>query len=402
MFDDLKVSSFLADRAIRRGNKGTIVMTIVILAIVFVNMLFIPSILNGFFQSFNDKNINYYSGHMVIHPRENEQFIDNASEVRGKINSIPGVIATTRREDTGVIITYRDRVLSKGIIAIDPGNERLVTKIDTAVVDGAYLEEDDTGEILLGNYLAGEKEVSDEDLELFPSLGGVAVGDSVKVTFNNGVTKDYRVKGIVLTKDQNIDNNAYITVNELDSVLGLQDKASSINIRLSPSVQVDEFKYSLMEYGIQYKIRTWLEDAAAARYYMSSFDIISVISTAAGLIIAVIVMFVVIYINTVNKRKQIGILKAIGVDQRIIVNSYVIQVIFFTICGILLGLLLVGGIVGYMTANPMEFPDGDVSPVLDLFSVLQSAAILFVASVIAGYLPAWNTAKQGILSAMRG
>ncbi len=401
MFDDLKVSSFLANRAIRRGNKGTIVMTIVILAIVFVNMLFIPSILNGFFESFNQKNINYYSGHMVIHPRENEPFIDNASEVRGKINSIPGVIATTRREDTGVIITYRDRVLSKGIIAIDPGNEKMVTRINTAIADGQFLEDDDTGEILLGHYLAGDKAVG-EELEMFPSLRGVQVGDSVKVTFNNGVTRDYRVKGIILTKDQNIDNNAYITVGELDSVLGLQDKASSINIRLSPSVKVDDFKYSLMKYGIQYKIRTWLEDAAAARYYMSSFDIISVVSTVAGLIIAVIVMFVVIYINTVNKRKQIGILKAIGIDQQIIINSYVIQVIFFTICGIILGLVLVAGIVAYMTFNPMEFPDGDVSPVLDLLSVVQSAIILFVASLIAGYLPAWNTAKQGILSAMRG
>jgi putative ABC transport system permease protein len=401
MFDDLKVSSFLADRAIRRGNKGTIVMTIVILAIVFVNMLFLPAILNGFLQHFNEKNINYYSGHMVIYPRENEPFIENASEVRGRINSIPGVLGTTRREGTGVIITYRDRVLSKGITAIDPGNEKTVTKIDTAIVDGQFLEEDDTGEILLGYYLAGDKNV-DEELEMFPSLRGVPVGDSVQVTYNNGVTKSYRVKGIIRSKDQNIDNNAYITVGELDSVLGQQDRASSINIRLSSSIPVDEFKTSLMKYGIQYKIRTWLEDAAAARDYMRSFDIISVISTIAGLIIAVIVMFVVIYINTVNKRKQIGILKAIGVDQQIIINSYVIQVIFFVICGIILGLLLVSGIIAYMTVNPMEFPDGDVSPVLDLFSVVQSAIILFVASLIAGYIPAWNTAKQGILSAMRG
>ncbi len=401
MFDDLKVSSFLADRAIRRGNKGTILMTIVILAIVFVNMLFIPSILNGFFQQFNQKNIDYYSGHIVIHPRENEPFIENASEVRGKINSIPGVIATTRRMDTGVILTYRDRVLSKGILAIDPGNEKLVTRIDTAVVEGQFLEDDDTGEILLGHYLAGDKLIGEEE-EMFRSLGGVQVGDSVQVTFNNGVTKNYRVKGIVQTKDQNIDNTAYITVTDLDSVLGQQDRATSINIRLSPSVQASDFKYSLMKYGIQYRIRTWLQDAAAARYYMSSFDIISVISTLAGLIIAVIVMFVVIYINTVNKRKQIGILKAIGVDQRIIVNSYVIQVIFFTICGIILGLLLIMGIIAYMTANPMQFPDGDVSPILDVGAMVQSAVTLFVASVIAGFLPAWNTAKQGILAAMRG
>ena len=400
MAGDLKVSYFLANRAIRRGNKGTIIMTIVILAIVFVNMLFIPAILNGFFAHFNQKNIDYYSGHIVIYPRSNDIFIENATEITGKINSIPGVLGTTRRESTGVILTYRDRVLSKGIIAIDPLNEVTVTKLHTAMKDGEFLEEDDLDQILLGNYLAGDKNVADE--ELFPSLRGVPVGETVKVTYNNGVTKEYRVKGIIQSKDQNIDNNAYITVKELDSVLGQEDRASSIQIRLSPSVEVNAFKLTLMKFGIQHKVRTWLEDAAAARDYMRSFDIISVISMIAGFIIAVIVMFVVIYINTVNKRKQIGILKAIGIDQKIIINSYIIQVTFYAICGIILGLALMLGIVAYMTVNPMQFPDGDVSPVLDAFSVIQSALILFTASVIAGYIPAWNTAKQSILNAMRG
>jgi putative ABC transport system permease protein len=300
-----------------------------------------------------------------------------------------------------VIITYRDRVLSKAIIAIDPANEVMVTKLNTAISDGTFLEEADNGEILLGKYLAGDKNIP-EDQEFYPSLRGVPVGDTVKVTYNNGVTRNYRVKGIVLSKDQSIDNNAYITVGELDNVLGHQDRATSINIRLSPSVGVSDFKITLMKFGIQHKVHTWLEDAAAARDYMRSFDIISVISTIAGLIIAVIVMFVVIYINTVNKRKQIGILKAIGVDEQIIVNSYLLQVIFFAICGIIIGFILIVGIVAYMTIHPMEFPDGDVSPVLDAVSVIQSALTLFLASIVAGYIPAWNTAKQGILSAMRG
>jgi putative ABC transport system permease protein len=401
MFEDAKVSYFLASRAIRRGNKGTTVMTIVILAIVFVNMLFLPSIFEGFLQHFVQKNIDYYSGHMVVYPRENERFIDNATEISQKITGIPGVMGTTRRETTPVIITYRDRVVSKSVLGVDPANEKTVTKLHSGIVSGEFLDEGDTDAIILGAFLAGDRNKKEEE-EFFYSLRGIGVGESVQLTFNNGITKFYRVKGIIQTKDQNIDYNAYINIKELEAVTGSSDQASSINIRLSPSVPVNQFKITLMKFGVQQKIRTWLEDAAAARDYMRSFDIMNLVSAIASIIIAIIIMFVVVYINTVNKRKQIGILKAIGIDQRIIVNSYVIQVIFFALCGIALGTILIYSLIVYLTINPMEFPDGDVSPVLNIASMVQAAVTLFIASLIAGYIPAWNTAKQEILAAVRG
>jgi putative ABC transport system permease protein len=401
MLDDAGVSYFLASRAIRRGNKGTTVMTIVILSIVFINMLFLPSIFEGFMQHFIEKNIDYYSGHMVIYPRENERYIENATEVAQKIAGIPGVVGTTRRESVPVIITYRDRVVSKNILGIDPPNEKTVTKLHTGMKDGEFLDEGDTDAIILGAFLAGDKNKKEEE-EFFYSLRGIGTGEGVQVTYNNGVTKNYQVKGILQTKDQNIDYNAYVNLKELEAVTATPDQATSVNIRLSPSVPVNDFKYTLMKFGIQQKIRTWLEDAAAARDYMRSFDIINFISGIASLIIAIIIMFVVVYINTINKRKQIAILKAIGIEKKIIINSYVFQVIFYTVCGILLGVILILGLVGYLTAHPMEFPDGNVSPVINWMSMVQAAVTLFIASLISGYIPAWNTVKQEILEAMRG
>jgi len=401
MLDDAKVSYFLASRAIRRGNKGTTIMTIVILSIVFINMLFLPSIFEGFMQHFIEKNIDYYSGHMVIYPRENERYIENATEVAQKIAGITGVIGTTRRESVPVIITYRDRVVSKNILGIDPPNEKTVTKLHTGMKDGEFLDEGDTDAIIIGEFLAGDKNKKEEE-EFFYSLRGIGTGESVQITYNNGVTKNYRVKGILQTKDQNIDYNAYINIRELEAVTGTSDQATSVNIRLSPSINVNDFKYTLMKFGIQQKVRTWLEDAAAARDYMRSFDIINFISGIASLIIAIIIMFVVVYINTINKRKQIAILKAIGIEKDIIINSYLFQVIFYTVCGIILGIILILGLVGYLTAHPMEFPDGDVSPVINWMSMVQAGITLFIASLISGYIPAWNTVKQEILEAMRG
>jgi hypothetical protein len=47
MFKRLKVSSFLAYKSIIRGNRGTILLTVLIISLAFMNLMFISSVLEG-------------------------------------------------------------------------------------------------------------------------------------------------------------------------------------------------------------------------------------------------------------------------------------------------------------------------------------------------------------------
>lgn len=111
---------------------------------------------------------------------------------------------------------------------------------------------------------------------------------------------------------------------------------------------------------------------------------------------------VVIFINTVNRRRQIGILKAIGIDKGLIVNSYVLQVIFMCLVGSGLGLGLLAVVVQLLTVYPLRFPGGPVYPAVEAAQILQSMVSLFIVSIVAGYVPAWRTEREEILSAIRG
>jgi len=44
MLEQEKVAFYLASRLISRGNKGTLLLTVMIIAMVFVNLIFLPSI----------------------------------------------------------------------------------------------------------------------------------------------------------------------------------------------------------------------------------------------------------------------------------------------------------------------------------------------------------------------
>jgi putative ABC transport system permease protein len=369
------------------------------MSLIFVNLIFLPSIVSGIGESMNVMIIDYTYSNIVIEPKEDNRYINNVDSIQKKINSLPGVVGTSARYMTGATYTYKDKFVGGSLYSINPTDEVAVTKIHTGLIEGEYLSKADTDEILLGIDLAGTegKEAEERD------LGGVRVGDKIKVTFSNGVIKEYRVKGIFKTKAFTVDGAAFITEKEMESVLGLDNKASEILVKITQRGSEEEFRKKFMELGISEDIKTW-EDKSAGLVgnIISSFSFITFISTIISLVMAVVVIFIIIYINTINKRKQIGILKAVGINQGAIIHSYVIQALFYCFSGIIIGAFLLYFLTSYMTANPISFPMGDLKPVVEQQLIIQSIISLIAVSFIAGLIPSWKTVRENILKAIWG
>ena len=101
MFEESQVAFFLAKRSIVRGNKGTLYLTILIIGMVFVNLIFLPSIISGVSVLFNQQSIDYSYGNLVIEPKKDQIYISNANELQKKIERIPGVTGVSPRYVTG-------------------------------------------------------------------------------------------------------------------------------------------------------------------------------------------------------------------------------------------------------------------------------------------------------------
>jgi putative ABC transport system permease protein len=52
---ELKVSAFLAYKFIAKGNRGTTLLTILIMALAFVNLMFTTSVFDGMLQQHRDR-----------------------------------------------------------------------------------------------------------------------------------------------------------------------------------------------------------------------------------------------------------------------------------------------------------------------------------------------------------
>lgn len=69
------------------------------------------------------------------------------------------------------------------------------------------------------------------------------------------------------------------------------------------------------------EIRTWEQLTGFTSSASKSFTMISIILGAIGTVVAGITIFIIIFVSIVNKRRQIGILKAIGMKEY---NNFII------------------------------------------------------------------------------
>ncbi|MDD1690762.1 MAG: FtsX-like permease family protein [Methanoregula sp.] len=399
---ELKVAFLLALRSLQRGSRSSVILTILIIGMCFTNMIFLPGLFNGIGQSITKQVVDYEIGNVLVSPKTGDQYVSDLGATLDLINGMPGVERATPHFSKGATLKYRQRMLGVSVRAIKPNDEKLVSPLYTKMVAGSYLGEDDTGEVIIGRPVAGDTSIREED-EFQSSLGGVRVGDSITIDYGNGYVKDYRVKGIYYTGWSSADSAVYVTYTDMALAdPKAVDNADYITVKTRPGYSEKFVKDELIQYGVSQKVQTTADLLAKSMgRALQSFAIINMVSLIVGIIITTVVLFIVITIKTINSRRQIGILKAIGVDQEVIMHSYGFQVIIMAVLGILFGLVLTLLMAAYLAANPIVTPEWSATLYLTPMDLIQNSLILFAASIVAGYVPAYQVSREDIQSAMR-
>ncbi|MEA2075212.1 MAG: FtsX-like permease family protein [Euryarchaeota archaeon] len=398
MFEKFRVSLFLAYKYLTGGNKGITIFTIFILTLVFLQLVLVSAILGGATNRFNELMIDYQTGNVVIEPKEDTEYISDAHRLMSKINALPEVTGVSARiKGVGKII-YEDRSVGATVIGIDPLDENTVTKVNSAIVDGDFISKLDSGEIVLGREISGGYGALMES----KSLGGVKVGDRVNLRIGS-VDREFRVKGIYTTLFFLVDSSAYINKKDMEDILGVQDEAHEIAIKLNHREDEEEFRKKLMGIGINEEIRVWREFAGIVELLTRTITQIGNILNLIGLLIAFVIIFIVIYINTINKRRQIGVQKAIGIGSNVIVASFVLQAIFYASFGMFLGFFAMQYLITpYTITHPIQLPVGPVILSLSNTEALFRAALLFFATILASFIPAYKVAREDLLELIWG
>lgn len=395
---DLKTSLFLAGKNLSKTKKTTVII-VGVLAASFLSITFFAAIIDGLSYEFEDSMIERLTGHLSIEPGKKDRFIENSDVMLKNLNRISGILGAERRLTSSSVVSKKDTQIGSSLIFIEPEKSLEVSNFKNSVILGEYLSTKNENEILIGAGLVEKFAKEDSSRERLD----VDIGETVILGFSNGHTEEYKIKGIYQTGSRFVDEYILINYGEYSDIFGTENEvAEQILIKLKGRGLENEYIKKIRNIGIGEEIHPWQSKMGMVKEFTGSLQITNQITTIIGLMTAFATVYIIIFINVNNKRKQIGILKAVGIKRRIILSSYMFQSLTYGIGGVILGNVLMSILLYILTINPLTMPIGKVIPLLSQERRVYTSLMLILASVVAGFFPSFKAAKDNILDAIFG
>lgn len=374
-----------------RGRKWTLALTTLLVAVAFINLAFASSLLTGITHAIEHQVKSLMVGEIYLDAKEPGKFIANADEKVAAIKRIDGVRMADKVLSFDTLLVSGDAYTRAAVNVVDPKTFGETLDIEKHIESGAFLKNDD--EIVLGSRLL-----------VRTALDGAKVGDTISMKING---KDVKVKvgGISNTKYIYADDAVYISRALWQKISGEANSTAATMIIVRAANGKDNEVKKALE-NLKYtdvRIHDWRDAASYMDTISGSFISLDAIMLLVGVIIAAVTIFIVIYVDIINKRRQIGIQRAIGVKPRVIVFSYVLLSLFYAVCGVAAGLaIFFGGLVPFFLAHPFRLPIADVTLYVSPPQLVFRAEIVLVVAIISGAIPAIMASRMKMLDAILG
>lgn len=409
-----RIGLLLGLRQVQRANIWTTALIIFVMMLTFLNLIAVSGILVGLIAGAENAVREQAIGDLILSARNDEDRILETATLERQLVSFPEIASHSVRYSASGLLeaNYKERRDLRGerdtatvkVTGIDPIKEDDFSNLADYVVAGEFLEPDDTGYILIGAYYT--EEYADNFGDIFDSLENITPGATVRLTAGD-ISKEFIVKGIIQSKVDEISLNTYITDKEFRRIFDRFDRnADQIVIRMTAGQSEAKLKEAFIASGIDDLAKIQTYDEGKPKFITdikNTFNILGTFIGSIGIVVASITIFIIIFINALSRRQQIGILKGIGIERHAIEIAYVLQAAFYAILGSGLGALLTFGfLVGYFEANPINFPFSDGILVADTLGTFYRFVALFLITLVAGFLPAWLIVKQNTLNSILG
>jgi len=397
-----RVSVFLAVRSLARGNYGIAAATTLMMLLIYVSLLFLPALIQGAINRVNTQLVTTLTSNIVITPGNSAATIDDAGPYLARIRGTAGVAAATAVYHAGTQVAYGASSGSWTVDAIDPASYGQVFTTPRNLIEGHALNAADTGEVLLGIGIAGAGRTGVHGYRA--SLQTVHAGDRVTITLTSGRQATLTVAGIFDNQFAQSDDNAYITTAEAARLLPASaGRATAIYVRTRPGTSDSQEVSRLAPLRGGMKFQTSADLGTVVQDQTATFRLISDILKIVSLLMAAITIFTITYIDLVNKRRQVGIERAIGIKSGPIVLSYVLKAWAYALTGIGAGFALFRFVVTpFVRGHPFHFPNGPVTLATTWHEMSRDLVILVVVAALAALLPALRSVRIRILDAIWG
>jgi lipoprotein-releasing system permease protein len=371
------------DIAVRflKSNKGQTLLIVIGIVIGVAVQVFVGSLIEGLQVSLVDGTIGS-SSHVTI-----------VAEDTGETFSQEAVTAEELKEDER-LTAVSESLSQNGFILEDEENTYAV------FLRGFRLEDADDIYDFEGALVEGKMPASENEVLVgidFKEELDVAPGESLDFISTSNEVDQLEIVGVFDLGVSSLNESWVVTDLQTAQILfGEEEQLSNIEMQVVDVFEADALAAEIEEQvaGQELTTTNWKEENESLLSGLTGQSISSYMIQFFVLIAVLLGIASVLAISGVQKSKQLGILKAMGIKDRTAGLIFLVQGFILGMIGALIGALLGIGIM-YVFSIFVQNPDGSplVPFCVDPVFVTISVVIAIISSTIAAYIPAKNSSK---------
>jgi len=368
-------------------------------------MMFYDGFVAGFQQAIYANAVKVLGGNIQIHAEGYRQdmdtmpllpLTDDARLVESALGQT-GVIAASRRINTGGLATSREGAFSVQIIGIEPEAELPVNLAAQNISTGRYLTADDRDVVFIGQGLA--------------DVMGVTVGDRFtlvgRATHNQMRQRSMTVAGIYDLGMRDIEKRmVYISLAEAQDLYGLTGQSTEVAISLEKLGTEAPVMAALEGITSGVEIDSWKTNFPELFSAMESKNVVMDLFSIIILMIAGIGIMNQLMMAVYERTREIGLMGSLGMKPRQISNLFLLEGAMMGAAGLAFGVglgLLSNTLLGTVGFDYTAFTslteytaliNERVYPTLGVERLPLRAITVLVISILAALYPAREASRR--------
>lgn len=239
--------------------------------------------------------------------------------------------------------------------------------------------------------------------DLFDSLG-LQLNETFDISIPLKGTETFEVVGVYDFNVSSINNLWVLTkTSSVQDLLDVGDVVSEVEIQVEEVFDAQTIAGQIdTQLGEDYSVTNWMdenEDLLSALTAQSSSSLMIQVFVTISVVLGIAS---VLAISVIQKSKQIGILKAMGIKDRnaslIFLFEGLLLGVMGAICGVLLGLGLSASFSAFALTSTGE---PVVNLIFDPALIAIAAVVGILASSLASLIPAWKSSKLSVIEVIK-
>ncbi len=313
--------------------------------------------------------------------------IDGWAVLMRQTEITPGVRAAAPVASGGALALKGDASRSIIITGTDLERYQRVVRLDDKIVEGVLKL--DAGDAMIG-------------VDLARDLGAV-LGDRFRVQAVDGASEVFQIRALLDLGSRELNRRSvYLALRPAQSLLNISGRITSIDVAVSDMMRADRIATRLRAQSGQ-QIESWIQTNTFVFSAIGNQNIMTLLIRVFVTVVVVLGIASVLVVSVVQKRKEIGILRAIGATRGQMLRVFLMQGALVGFAGALtgsaFGMALIA-IFSRILRNAAGQPLFSLAFDYQLTFIALAAATLL--GVLAAVLPARTAANLDPAQAIRG